>query len=56
MKKFLYMAAFVILCCGASLSSCNDDKLGGVSIFKTDAPQKTRCPGTMVISQLYDAL
>ena len=40
MKKFLYMAAFVILCCGASLSSCNDDKLGGVSIFKTDAPKK----------------
>ena len=35
MKKYLYLAVIALACSGALVSSCNDDKLTGDSIFTT---------------------
>ena len=40
MKKYLYLTAIALACCGATLLSCNDGKLGGDSIFSTEAQKR----------------
>ncbi len=40
MKKYLYLTAIALACCGATLLSCNDSKLGGDSIFSTEAQKR----------------